>query len=178
MNNELNAELNAELIEASRKVAQINELELDKECIRLPSDFIKFSHLAAEKRAAMDDRKAALELCEAQLGMQVRNTPGKFGLEKVTESAISAVVLGQPKYQKADRRFRSAKHQLDIVSATCSALEHKKRSLTLLVELHGMSYFASPRMSAAGRQAVDDMTKEGVRPRRSAMQKKREDNAE
>jgi hypothetical protein len=50
-----------------------------------------------------------------------------------------------------------------MAQAVVWALEHKKRSLTLLVELHGMGYFSAPKISPEGKAAVEDMTKRRVR---------------
>jgi len=41
-------------------------------------------------------------------------------------------------------------------------LEHKKRSLTLLVELHGLGYFSDVKVSEKGREAVNEMLRKKV----------------
>ncbi len=132
----------------------------------MPNDYLKFAHLAADLRRDLDEAKSRLEVTQAKLGQQIRSKPEEYGLEKVTEAGVSGVILTLGKYQEASQEVIKVRHELEIAQAAVSALEVKKRSLTLLVELHGSSYFASPKLSSAGREAVDDMTKRRVRTRR------------
>jgi hypothetical protein len=111
----------------------------------------------AEQILLIDEN--GMELVEAQLKQQIRSNPGDFGLEKVTEGALCELLLTQPDYQAALKRHNRAKHLYELAQAVVWALEHKKRSLTLLVDLHGMGYFAEPRVSQAGKEAVQNMSK-------------------
>jgi len=142
---------------------QIDELNLDKECIRLPSDYLKYAHLSSDAKRDVETLRAEMDVVEADLAREVRANPTDFGIEKETEKAIAAAVLSLPKYQKALRALNAAKHQADLAQAVVWALEHKKRSLTLLVELHGMGYFSSPKITERGRDAVNEMTKRKTR---------------
>lgn len=144
-------------------VVQIDEHNLDRECIRLPSDYLKFAHAAAEAKRDEAECKARLDVVEADLSKEIRANPTEFGIEKVTEGSLSATVLTLPQYQKALKRFQDAQYQSNLHQAVVWALEHKKRSLTLLVDLHGMGYFSSPKVSEKGRAAVQEMTKKKVR---------------
>ena len=157
-------------IEVDPDIVKIDQLALDKECVQLPSDYLKYALLSADLKQEVDNRKSRLDTVEAEMAKHIRNTPGKFGLEKVTESAIREVIQTSEPYQKALVKLNNAKHTLDRTQATVWALEHKKRSLVVLVELHGMGYFADPKLSKVGQKVVDQMTKESVRPRRRSME--------
>jgi len=159
-----------DIIDIDPEIVNIDQLALDKECVKLPSDYLKYALAGADLKQEVDNRKSALDTTEAEMAKKVRDMPGKFGLEKVTESAINAVVQTSPEYQKALVRLNTAKHQLDRSQAVVWALEHKKRSLVMLVDLHGMGYFADPKLSKVGQKVVDQMTRESVRPRRRAME--------
>lgn len=147
-------------------VVQIDEHNLDKECVRLPSDYLKYATLAADAKRDLDELKNSLAVLEAELSADIRAEPRKYGLEKITETAIASCVLVQPYYQKRVDRVNAAKHRTDIAQAVVGALEHKKRTLTLLVELHGMGYFSSPKISERGREAVNSITMRRLRRRR------------
>jgi hypothetical protein len=157
-------------IEGAQSVVEIDKLNLDRECIRLPSDYLKYANLSADLKFRVDQLKAELDALEADLGKQIRSNPAEFGLEKVTESAIGAVVITQESYRGKLIKLQRARHQQDLAQAVVWALEHKKRSLTLLVELHGLGYFANPKLSERGKAAVEEMTKNKVRPRRRFME--------
>jgi len=159
-----------ENIDIDPDIVKIDQLALDKECVRLPEDYLKYALLSADLKQEVDNRKSRLEMTEAELARHIRNTPGKFGIEKVTETAIKEVIQTSEQYQKALVRLNNAKHTYERAQATVWALEHKKRSITLLVDLHGMGYFSSPRLNPLGKKAVEQMTKDSVRPRRRTME--------
>ena len=150
----------------SESVVRIDELNLDKECIRLPSDYLRYAHLSADLKQTVSLRKAELDVVEADLCKKIRTDPQAYGIEKVTESAIKECVATRKEYKQAVRASIEAQHDQDIAQAVVWALEHKKRSLTLLVELHGLGYTSTVKLSDHGRKAVEKMTKEKVRPRR------------
>lgn len=149
--------------EESQSVVLIDEANLDRECIKLPNQYLQAAHKAADAKRDEDERKNQLEVIDAELSKEIRANPETYGLEKVTEASIASVILTQPRYQKALTRLNNAKHEAALAQAVVWALEHKKRTLTLLVELHGMGYFANPKVSERGREAVENMTKRKVR---------------
>src|SRR6266545_187348 len=124
-------------------VVSIDENHLDRECICLPTDYLRAAHQAAGAKRDVAELSAALSVVEAELSKAIRSSPQTFGLEKVTESAISNILICYPKYQTAKKEVVGAQYEADLAQALVWALEHKKRSLTLLVELHGMGYFSS-----------------------------------
>jgi|SRR5581483_5799095 len=146
----------------SEECLNIDEHHLDRECLSLPSLIMQAASLAAEKKRDVEELKSELDVVEAELGRKVRDTPGKYGLEKVTETAVKEVVAGQLAHQEACRNIRNSVHQSNLATALLTALEAKKRSLTLLVDLHGMGYFASPRVSNKGRDVVRDKSQRDV----------------
>lgn len=137
----------------------IDELDLGRECVRLPTQFMRHANLAVDAKRDVDEIKNRLEVIEADLTKEVRANPGKFGIEKETEKAIAAVVLTHPRYQKGVEMLSEARHKADMAQAVVTALEYKKRSLTLLVELHGLGYFSSPKISQRGLEELDKLTR-------------------
>jgi len=150
-------------IQTPESVVQIDELHLDKECIRLPSDYLKYAHLAADAKRKVDEVSNRLKVLQAELGSAIRAAPEDHGIDKVTEAAVTGAVLSNPNFQKGTVALQAAEYDYSLAQAVVWALEHKKRTLTLLVELHGMGYFSSPRVSEKGRAAVEEMTRQHVR---------------
>lgn len=153
-------------------IVQINEFALDKECLNLAADYLYFATRSADLKRDVQELESAKEVAEAELSKKIRDEPNVYGLEKVTEAGISAVVLTRKEYKEAQKKVFEARHQLDVCQAAVSAMEHKKRALTLLVELHGAGWHASVKVSKEGREAVDEQTKRNVRSRH---QRTRED---
>lgn len=153
----------------AQEVVELDPLALDKECIRLPSDYLKFAYHSANAKMDVAKAKTELEKVEAEVSSDVRERPGKYGLEKVTEAAVKAAVITTDQYVEAQENYLKLVRDYDRTQAVVWALEHKKRCLTLLVDLHGTSYFASPKLSEEGTKVVQRMTQENVRrPRRSS----------
>lgn len=152
--------------EKAESIVQIDEHRLDKECIRLPGDYLKYATLASQRKAETDQAKAAMEVEQAELAGKIRQRPQEFEIEKLTEGALSAAILLQPSFQAAQSAYFEAKSRHEMTMNVVWALEHKKRSLTLLVDLHGMGYFSSPKLTKEGQAAVEEMTQKSVRRRR------------
>lgn len=153
--------------ESSASVVTIDENNLDKECIRLPGDYLKWAVRAADLKQELSTASNTVKVSQAEAATRIRNNPAKSGIDKVTEAAISAAVLQDEDYQEAVTAERNVQHELDLAQAVVWAMEHKKRSLTLLVDLHGMGYFSSAKVSPAGKEAVEEITKSHVRRRRN-----------
>ena len=142
---------------------QIDELALDKECIRQPSLYFEFAEKVANARQAYDIASNEAKVEEAEVERDIRSAPEKHGLEKVTEASIKAAVACSKEVRLAQEHLIDLKHTLEIYQAAVFALEHKKRALTLLVNLRGQEYYAEPRTTAAGKSAVDEGAKKRVR---------------
>ena len=151
-------------------VVQIDEHNLDKECINLPSQYLQYAHLSAEAKRDVGELKAELDVVEADLSKLVRADPAKYGIEKLTEAGLKEVVRTRKAYREAQDKLQEAQYHAELAQAVVWALEHKKRALTMLVELHGMGYFSNPKISASGKAAVEEMTKCKVRSCRMEME--------
>jgi hypothetical protein len=153
----------ATLRERSESAVLIDETALDKECIRLPSDYLKFAHLSAEAKRDVNEAEAALSVIKADLSKKIRSKPDRYGIDKVTETAITFEILLQDDYKEAEEAVNTARHRYEMAQAVVWAMEHKKRALSLLVDLHGAGYFSSPKLTRAGKEVVEEMVKTRVR---------------
>lgn len=138
---------------------QINELKLDSECIRQPGLYYEYAEKLANAKAKLDEVLRRQDVVQADIMKKIRERPARYDVEAgekgPTEKAIAAAVTLQKEVLEAGELVGKARHRVDICQAMVTALEHKKRSLTLLVNLHGMSYFASPRSTKEGQDSVN-----------------------
>ncbi len=137
----------------------IDELNLDQECIRQPNLYFQAAVMAAEARRDADEKKAEIEIAEAELEKHVRAKPEKYGIDKPTEGAIKAVLASHSKITALEKEYRDLKHQEALQNALVGGLDHKKRSLTLMVNLHSTSYFADVKPNKEGRDVVKDLSR-------------------
>lgn len=146
----------------NQSVVLIDEQNLGKECVRQPKLYWQAANNAADARLKVANRKAELDVLEADLQRRIRATPVKYGCDsdgKLTEKAISSALVLQEEYQEAESLVTKAIHHAALCDALVQALEQKKRSLTLLVELRGQRYYADVKASPEGRDAVKEDTK-------------------
>ncbi len=155
-----------ELLEDVEKCVQINENRLDRECITFPTAFLRIAMAACTARQEMDEAKANLGVVEANLGRAIRATPARFGVDKdvrVTEAIVAAAIMVHPDYAKAQQELAEASSTLSMFQVAVSAMEHKKNSLKMLVELHGLGWFAAIKVSKEGKDAVKEQASQHVR---------------
>jgi len=143
---------------------QPNEFELDKEWVAQPSLYLKFATALADARARYDQAKAQLDVIKANVNLEVRKEPQEFGISKVTESVVSSAVATDVRVVKAQEAVTKARHEVDILTAAVTALEHKKAALEKLVQLHLASYYAKPVVEGSDEEAKE-VVKKAVRQR-------------
>lgn len=123
---------------------EINRNRLDWECQRQPVLYSKYSYALAEAKLELDQANAELELIKAELSTTIRSDPADYGLEKVTESALSTVLVLEEEYQEALTKTIEAKHVKEVLFGAVMSLDNKKKSLQGLIELHNSGYFSEP----------------------------------
>lgn len=124
----------------------IDSESLDLEWLDQASLFMKYARGAAIARADLDQAKENLDVVRASLDKEIRANPDKFGIEKITETVVSNTIIGLLEFQKANEKFLICKFEVDIAQAAVSAMNQRKDALENLVKLHGMSYFAGPKV--------------------------------
>ena len=123
---------------------EIDPLRLDEEWIGQPKQRQEYGERLADAQFVLDQAKSKLEVLKAELDALIRKDPAMFGLAKITEGAVATTVTAHPGIVDAVAAVNEAKHTVNILQAAVDGLEHRKRALTMLVELHGQAYFASP----------------------------------
>lgn len=125
---------------------RIEESALDVEWLEQPRLMLKYGTISAEQKLILDKAKDKLELTKAELDKEIRNDPGAFGITKITEAAVNSAILTDPRYINAQQHYNQCQYQFNISRHTCQAIDQRKDALENMVKLHGMQYFAGPRV--------------------------------
>jgi hypothetical protein len=125
---------------------RIDEDALDIEWLNQPRLMLKYSKISAEAKMEMLLRKENLDLVKADLDKEIRSDPEKFGIVKITETAVSNTIISHKLYKEANTAYLQAQYEADIAKGAVSAVEHKKDALENLVRLFGQNYFAGPQV--------------------------------
>lgn len=155
----------------------IDILKLDKEWQDQPRLYHDGAVTTADAQKKYDEAKSQLDVVEAEYDKEIRANPDVYGLVKITESALAKTIILQPDYQAQVKKINDTKYDLDILKAYVAALDHKKRALTLLVELWIRDYYSNPQVSTS-REATDEMNKRAARTRGSRREEDARDDSD
>lgn len=145
-------------VEEAESIVEVDINRLDAEWVGQPGLVARHGFALAEAKAEQAEAKAQLELIEAQTDNEVRSHPDAYGIEKVTEKVIETHVKTAQAVITARQRLQAASLTVDQLGVVMNALEHRKRSLENLVELHGREYFSAPRQPDS-QAAKENLTK-------------------
>jgi len=124
----------------------IDDQSLDVEWLEQPKKMVQMVQQAAFAKKQMDQAKDNVSFVRAELAKKIRVAPEKYGLDKVTETAISGVVDLEKEFRSAQNEFLEARFEYEVAKGSCDATEQRKSALENLVKLHGQQYFAGPRV--------------------------------
>jgi len=128
------------------KDIKIDELALDIEWLEQPSLMLKYSRHAVETRKILDKAKLNLDVVRARLDKKIRSNPEEYGLTKVVEAAVQNAILDTPEYLEAHEELLKAKYEAEVAKVVVQSIEQRKEALENLVRLHGLQYFAGPKV--------------------------------
>lgn len=135
---------------------EIDKFNLDKEWVRQPKLYHTFSTKLAGARRRHEEAKAFLELTEAELNMKIRSSPAVYGISKVTDKAIEAALAVNKKYLAARDAVIKAQYRVDLLNGAVRTLDHRKRALEDLVDLHLNDYFSRPSVKRSDPAKVEE----------------------
>lgn len=142
----------------------INPLKLDTEWVG-HSQMVY--NAAAEKATAqkkLGEAKLRSKVVGAKLGQDIRDRPAVYGIGKATNDAVLECINKHDDFLAAEKEVIAAQYNVDMAEAACNALEHRKRALSLLVELWQHEYYSDPTPRPAS-IAASEFEKRAVRRR-------------
>lgn len=146
-------------------VFDIDKNMLDDEWLNQPKRYFEWAVRLEDARADFEICKAEFDVVKSELDLAIRTNPDDYDLPKVTDKSIAAALITQQGYKDAQQDMFETKHRVGVLQAVVTALDHRKKALEKLVDLHGQKYFASPRASESSREAMSDVEKGSVRRR-------------
>lgn len=132
---------------------EIDKFNLDEELVKHPQLFYLYSE--AYSKAQMETQKAkdSWELRKAELELEIKDDPGKFGLKKDTESIVKAKLMTMQEIKKLYEIYLAKLGVERILSKAERAFEHRKKSLEGLVSLQVQNYYSQPKSSDTQQRA-------------------------
>lgn len=144
-------------------ILQIDKNILDDEWLGQARLYFQWAVQLEDARDEFEETKAAFDVVKSDLDLAIRTNPDAYDLPKVTDKSVAAALIIQPEYKDAQQEVFIARHRVGILQAAVTSLDHRKKALEKLVDLHGQKYFASPRVSEHSREAVENIEKRSAR---------------
>lgn len=141
----------------------IDEHALDKEWVGQPRMYYKWATHKAAAARDVTEAENRIKSVRAEVFREVSDNPTAYGVAKPTVDGIKAAVEEDPRVLRAEREYVDAKYELDMMAAAVGALDHRKRALENLVELHTAGYYAEPLAKPASREAMEEVGKKSAR---------------
>lgn len=130
---------------------KIDRFSLDTEWEQHPSKFMEWAEKSVEAQFERDKAKEQLDLIKAQIDLEIRE---RVTEKKLTEAAISNMVLINPKYQEASSKFREAVNDAKILDVAKDAFEHKKKALEKITDLWISGYWSDPKVTKEAKDRI------------------------
>jgi len=147
---------------------------LDEEWLNQPKLYFTWAVQLEDAKNAFEETKQEFDVTQAEVELEIRDKPTQFNLpEKTTEKMIATALMLTKEYQTGQSSVNKARHRVGIIQAAVTALDHRKRALEKLVDLHGQKYFATPRASEHSKEAVSDIEKRAARVKAKISKKRR-----
>lgn len=128
------------------KDIRIDENSLDIEWLDQAQLMYRYAEHSAKCQLDRDRAKVKLDLVKADLDKRIRTHPERFGMEKVTEAAVTNAIISHNDYKEEQEAYLTAEYDANIAQAAVRAFDARKVALENLVRLHGQQYFAGPRI--------------------------------
>lgn len=138
--------------------------------------FFYWAEKSAKTKTKYERTKQQLDLLRARLQLEARESPEKFGLVRVTEAAITAVVEGSETVIEKVGELLRAREDVLVLEQCVAAMDQRKKMICELISLHGLQYFAGPSTPRNIMSAYKDHAKrreEDLRRRQQATLSKR-----
>jgi len=133
----------------------IDENDLAAEWLAQPRLFKKYADALADARLTVDKAEVKLKVIRADFDFDIRANPAEFNLTKATETVVENTIVRQPKFKAASKALVEAKHAMRVLDGAVQTMEHRKRALEKLVDLHAQHYWAAPRAAKEGLTAAE-----------------------
>ena len=152
---------------------QIDNGQLLLEVERQPHLFHQAASDYADAQYEQEKSESELKLVKAEVDCDVRDDPGRFGLDtdkKPTEAAIANQVIQENRYRQANESLMEANHLVRVLGAAKDAFGHKKSMLEVAAKLFLAAWTAKPRMPTG---VQDAQIEKGQAEQRAALPKRK-----
>lgn len=125
----------------------IDEYNLVEEWKTQPGLFMSYGEETADTQQELDDLSDKIDVLKAKIELEIRQGIYSLAPEgmKITEKAIVALVLTNPKIIVLKEEYNQLKKEVYITKKVEQAFEQRKKALENIVQLTAREQYAEPR---------------------------------
>ena len=139
------------------KDLELDLYKLEEGWLDLPLLSLKWSTELVEAEMNARQLRNELDQLKATLDARMRENPGEYGIQKITESTVLAAITIHPAVIESLQKHHEKDTYNKTCKAVCLAIETKRKALEGLTQLYSTGYFASkPILNNPGNDMVQE----------------------
>lgn len=142
----------------------IDRCDLEREMIEAADKHLEATDLAAAADDKVTRLKHKRDVLKADISLKVRSEPDRYGVEKVTEGAIDAVILTDEEFQEHMDKLHKAMYEADQAAGLVDAFHTRKKMIEGLIQFQLAGFMAQP---SGARQENTNKARERIREERT-----------
>ena len=151
-----------------KKALPINKLDLDGECSRQAPLYTEVGTFVMEIRKQARDAKGHMEFIFSKLKHDIRESPGMFGVSKITGDSVIEAATIHKDYQEAFKEHSTAQYIADCAIIVKEAAEQRKSLIRDAVSLFTHEYYMGSKDMGASK-AVGAVSEDQILDHRRRM---------
>lgn len=141
----------------------IDPEELEIECIRQPSLYLKYARAAADGEKLAKEAHEKLKQVRSELVKDAWEDPDEcLGLKKATKDTVEAYYRSHEDYIEAKQDWIQAEYERDVLNGAKWAVSGRKDSIEGLIKLAVMGWYATPATPRSMKDLHERMDERGT----------------
>ncbi len=131
-----------ELLENRKELVKVDFSNLHGNWQNSADIFMDYSDESAKVTMRLDKLRERMSIREADLDMWIRTDPDKYGISKITDSAIKAQVIADNDCQQYRDEIIELTYESNILKGAVKSHEKRSKSMEWITQLWIKNYFA------------------------------------
>lgn len=156
---------------------KVDQFSLEEECKKQPLFYKDVGMIHVQARTIMKKARSFLKAKYAEIALEARRDPGKFGLTKVTDASLDSAVITQKEYKELEEEMFQAEEDAEFLGVLLESAAQRKSMIRDLVTLYCRQYYEKEDMHVEESKlsGVTESKITDLRRRRAEQRKKDEE---
>lgn len=139
----------------------INKYDLPEECAKHASKYFYWAQKLADAKSELNEKEDILKLRYSQIDLSIRDDWDEAKNGKMTEGKVKANIEDAKQYIAAKVAVSECQRSVNSLSASVSAMEHRRSELDNLTKLLIGGFYAAP--NGGRKEGANEMAQREIR---------------